>query len=146
MPAAQGTVGRKVILKISGTPVAGVREKSVAINGEAIDVSADDSSGWRELLADPAEQQVDISVSGVAKANVMKVAAFASGARIKALTLEYPDGGIISGDFYLVTYSETNHKDAVTFEVAAIQRPCCLYARPVKPGYLTENLAAFRRP
>jgi TP901-1 family phage major tail protein len=119
MPAGQGTVGRKVILKISGAPVAGVREKSVAINGEAIDVSADDSSGWRELLADPSEQQVDISVSGVAKANVLKVAAFASGARIKALTLEYPDGGIIIGDFYLATYSETNpYKDAVTFEAS----------------------------
>jgi predicted secreted protein len=30
---------------------------------------------------------------------------------------EAPDGGIISGDFYLATDSETNpYKDAVTFE------------------------------
>jgi TP901-1 family phage major tail protein len=106
-------------LKISGTAVAGVREKSVAINGEAIDVSADDSSGWRELLADPSEQQVDISVSGVAKSNVLKIAAFSNNARVKPITLEYPDGGIISGDFYLATYNETNpYKDAVTFEAS----------------------------
>lgn len=119
MPAGQGTVGRKVILKISGTAIAGVREKSIAVNGEAIDVSADDSFGWRELLADPAEQQVDISLSGVAKSNVLRAAAFASSSRIKSVTLEYPDGGIISGDFYLANVNETEpYKDAVTFEAS----------------------------
>jgi TP901-1 family phage major tail protein len=119
MPAGLGTVGRKVILKWNGAAIAGVREKSVAVNGEAIDVSADDSSGWRELLSDPAEQQVDISVSGVVKTNVLKIAGFSNNARLKAVTLEYPDGGIISGDFYLATYNETNpYKDAVTFEAS----------------------------
>src|SRR5262245_18733604 len=117
MPAGLGTVGRTIILKVNGVAVAGVREKSVAINGEGIDVSADDSSGWREMLAVPAEQQVDISVSGVVKSTVLKVAAFSSTNRISSIALEYPDGGMIAGDFYVGNYTETHpYKDGTTFE------------------------------
>ena len=48
-----GRVGRKIKFRW-GTPPAeipGVREKGVTLNGEAVDVTGDDSDGWRELLA-----------------------------------------------------------------------------------------------
>ncbi|WP_291854878.1 phage tail tube protein [Bradyrhizobium sp.] len=119
MPAGQGIVGRNLILKWNGAPIAGVREKSVAINGEPIDVSADDSVGWRSLLADAAIRQVDISLSGVSRSNVLKTSGFSANARIFPVAIEYPDGGIISGDFFQVTYNETGtYNDAVTFECA----------------------------
>jgi len=114
-----------------GTPPAeipGVREKGVTLNGEAIDVSADDSNGWRELLTDPAEQQVDISLSGVTKVHTLKVDWFA-GSRTKSAEIEYDDGAKISGTFYLSNYTETGvYNDAATFEATLQSSGVVTYA------------------
>ena len=96
--------------------IGGVREKSLALNGEAVDVSADDSNGWRELLTVPAENQVDLSISGVTRNDALKQDWF-SGNRTKTATLTYPDGGVISGTFFLANFSETGaYNDATTFD------------------------------
>lgn len=121
MAAGQGFPGRDVILKWDGAIVPGVREKSAAVNKEPIDVTADDSAGWRELLAKAAQHQVDISISGATKSPVLRIAAFSTNENdsIKPVTIEYPDGGTITGDFYLASYNETGtHNDAVTFEAS----------------------------
>ena len=96
--------------------IPGVQEKGIALNGEAVDVSADDSGGWRELLTLAGENQVDVSLSGVTREDQLKTDWFA-GNRTKAVTITYPDGGVISGTFFLASYSETGpFKDATTFE------------------------------
>lgn len=98
------------------TPIPGVREKGVALNGEPVDVSADDSGGWRELLTVAAENQVDISLSGVTRDDKLKQDWF-SGNRTKTATLTYPDGGVVTGEFYLANYNETGtYNDATTFD------------------------------
>lgn len=108
--------GRKVKLEWGGAEVPGVREKGVTLNGEAIDITSDDDDGWRELLDEAAENQVDISLSGVTKSKVLMTDWFA-GNRTKAATLTYPDGEVISGTFRMSTYSETGtYNDATTFE------------------------------
>lgn len=96
--------------------LAGVQEKSISINGEAIDISGDDSSGYRELMAEPGQKSVDVSVSGISKDDKLRVIAFAND-RTLPLKILYPDGGTITGTFYLATYKETGpYKDAMTFE------------------------------
>lgn len=109
-------VGRALALEWDGTPVAGVREKSIALNGEPIDVTDDDDDGWRALLADEAAQnEVTISVNGVTKDDTLRAAWF--GTRTSAMTVTFPDGGTISGNFFLQSYTETGaYNDAVTFE------------------------------
>jgi predicted secreted protein len=99
-----------------GEAVAGVQEKSVAINGEPIDVSSDENNGWRKLLEVAGQNQVDISVSGVLKSTKLKADWFA-GARTKPLVLTYPDGGVLSGVFFLATYNEAHpYSGASTFD------------------------------
>lgn len=103
----------------TGSPqpeIAGVREKGVSLAGEAIDVSSDENNGWRTLLALAAENQVEISLSGVTKDKTLKTDWFA-GNRTKPGKLTYEDGGIIAGTFFLAEFSEKgSYKDAVTFE------------------------------
>lgn len=122
--------GRKIKFRW-GTPPAeipGVKEKGITLNGEAIDISADDSNGWRELLADPAEQQVDVSLSGVTKDHRLKADWFA-GARTKYAEFEYDDGTKISGQFYLSNYTETGvYNDAATFEATLQSTGVIAYA------------------
>ena len=114
------SLGRNIILKSNGVKIAGVREKSIAVNGEPVDISDDDSAGWRELLAEDGARMIDITVSGVTKNAVLRAAKFAGGAStILALTLDYEDGAQIAGNFKLVNYSETDpYQDAVTFEAS----------------------------
>lgn len=96
--------------------ILGVREKGIKLNGEPVDVTSDDSDGWRELLTVAAENQVDVSLQGVTKDATLRAAWF--GDRTAAVTLTYPDaGGTITGTFYLASYNETaTYNDAIAFE------------------------------
>lgn len=109
--------GRKIALTWGGAAVPGVREKAVALNGEPIDITSDDSLGWRELLStDVAENQVTISISGVTKSFALKQDWF-KGDRMQVVTITYPDGGVLTGNFFLATYTDTGpYNDATTFE------------------------------
>lgn len=116
-----GFKGRKIKFYWGGDPpmeeIAGVREKSVTCNGEPVDVTADDSSNWRELLTDEsAQDQVDISISGVTKDAKLKEDWF-NGNRSQAFSIVYPDGGELAGTGYLMSYADTGpYNDATTFE------------------------------
>lgn len=112
-----GYVGRDVLLEWGGIAIPGVREKALSLNGEAIDVTSDEDGGVRTLLSNiSAEDMVDVSLSGVTKSGALKHDWF-NGQRTKTLTLEYPDGSVITGSFYMDTFSETEpYKDASTFE------------------------------
>ncbi len=60
---------------------------------------------------------LDISVSGVWTDTVMRDAALAAtGMLLTDITIDFADGGDISGDFYLASYEESGaHDGAVTF-------------------------------
>lgn len=124
------SVGRTIALTWGGAAIAGVREKGVALNGEPVDVSDDDSAGWRELLDVAGENTVDISISGVTKDGALKEDWFA-GNRTQAVTITYPDGGVLSGDFFLVNHNDTGpYKDAATFEASLQSTGAVDYAAP----------------
>ncbi len=109
-------LGRAITLTWGGAAIAGVREKGISLEGEAIDVSDDDSAGWRELLSEHGEKMVNLSLSGVTKTDALKEAWF-NGTLLDAVVLTYPDGGIIAGNFLLPSYADTGpYKDSTTFE------------------------------
>lgn len=60
--------GRSYLLKIdiSGTytTIGGLKNTSISIGNELVDVTSKDSAGWRELLAGAGTQTVSISGSG----------------------------------------------------------------------------------
>lgn len=114
-------IGRKVVWKWNGIRIPGVREKGIAINGEPIDITDDEDDGVRQLLDEAAELTWEISISGITKSDVLKIAAAAKTDRIKPNTLEYPNGSIVTGSFYLSNYNEGNpYKEATTFDVTLV--------------------------
>lgn len=114
MPA---NIGRNLLLKTGTTVIAGLRTKGVSVNGEPIDVTTDDDSGYRTLLAEAGQMALDISFDGVTKDNELRQAMLADTTlTLAGVTIEYPNGDSITGTFLLVSLEETGtYNDAVTF-------------------------------
>lgn len=119
--AMAGRAGREVRFYFGGNSPAdeipGVREKSLELNGEPIDDTGDEDSGVRSLLANTsAQDEVNITISGVTKDTRIRTAWFAN-QRTQTILMDYPDGLQLSGTFFLSSYKETEpYKDAATFE------------------------------
>lgn len=110
-----GFAGRAVTFTWNGQTIKGVREKGITLNGEAINVTSDEDSGWRTLLEVSAEDSIDVSLSGVTKDDILANAYF-TGQRTGTGILTYPNGRVISATFYLANYAETGpYNNATTF-------------------------------
>jgi TP901-1 family phage major tail protein len=129
-------VGRTItVLRGADSPqvaVAGIREKTVSLNGEAVDITNDDSNGWQTKLDVAQVNSVEISCSGVLLDDSLRQdwfgGASATGERMKPTTFEYPDDATIAGNFYLQEYSETgNHDGEITFEATFVSSGVVAY-------------------
>ncbi|WP_287373617.1 phage tail tube protein [Prosthecochloris sp.] len=102
-----------------GTAIAGVRTKGIAVNNAPVDVSSDDSSGWRKLLDTPGEKTIDFSVSGVATDRTALAAAVSASDVVDEWKLTWEDGADVYGDCFIASYSETGeYNGTVTFEMS----------------------------
>lgn len=114
MPAA---AGRQVALTWNGSPLLGVREKGITFNGEPINVTSDEDSGWRTLIPDVSnEDQVEVKLTGVSKDTRIKTDWFAR-TRTRTAVVTYPNGDVITGTFMISHFSEgIPYNNAITFE------------------------------
>lgn len=121
-------LGRAITMTWGGAAIAGAQEKGIKVNGEVIDVSDDDSAGWRELMSEHGEKSVDISLSGVTKSTAL-MTAMINGTELKALVLTYPDGSTLTGNFLIASYNETGpYKGAQMFEAELQSSGAVVYA------------------
>lgn len=111
--------GRQVLLQLlNGTEyetIAALLSKEITFNKEPIDITSDDDSGWRNLLADiDGTRSVDISCEGVLKTN--QVGVLAEGMADIGLQFDIPGIRRITATFKVTAYvikGET--ADKVTF-------------------------------
>lgn len=124
--------GRAVDFTWDSSPIEGVREKSLTVNGEPVNVTSDEDDGIQQLLADDAEFSVQIELSGVTKDQIFREAKFAGGASLQATAeLTYTDGSVISGTFHLGAYSEGQpYNEAVTFTATLMSNGTVTYTPP----------------
>lgn len=109
-------VGRNVIFMWNSAEVAGVRAKNVTRSAPAVNVTSDEDDGNQTLLGVPSEKSYSIAISGVTKSDVLALA-WASGARTAAVSMVFPSGRTIEGQFYLQDYNEgAPYNDAITFD------------------------------
>ena len=109
--------GRDVGFTWADAAILGVREKSLTIDGEPVNVTSDEDLGIQILLDDDAEKAVTIELSGVTKDTVLRAAKISGGAALQETAeLTYDNGDVLSGTFHLGAYSEGQpYNDAVTF-------------------------------
>jgi predicted secreted protein len=67
MAAGRGLVGREIAMTIGGATLLGIVDKSISYSNAGVEVTDDQSSGFRELLATGGLKAVDLSISGITK-------------------------------------------------------------------------------
>lgn len=111
--------GRELTIERDTTVIAGVRSKGFNVNRNPVDITNDDDDGYRALLAAPGEIQIDLSVDGVTKDDTLRDAAMSTGAVFEDLTVTWPDGYSVTGDWFLATFEETGeYNGAITFSAS----------------------------
>ena len=119
MTVGAGVLGRKITLTMGGQPVAGVTSKGYTINNEPVDVSTDDADGFRELLATPGSQSLDVSLSGVTKDLSLLRSNIENSSQIYALEFAYENGSKLTLDGFMASYAATGEfNGAETFEAS----------------------------
>ena len=117
MAVGVGFTGRKVLLTIGGAGSIAIQEKSVSINLEPVDVTSDTSGGWTTVLAEPGNKSLELGFSGVVENLNLVMSVMNNISQIYACTLTYPEGSVISGDFFFGSLGNTApYKEAYTFE------------------------------
>lgn len=96
--------GRELTLDWNATTLVDVRSKTVSMTNDMVDVTTDDDSGWRTLLADPGLKSLEITASGVTSDEVL-IAEYFSATPGQPLVTNLPSSlatpGDLDGRFYL---------------------------------------------
>lgn len=79
--------------------LAGMRTKAITIGDTEIDVTDDDSDGWRELLPESGERMVDVAVEALLVDDGVLANAFGTGPLMKDYTIDIDGVGQFSGTF-----------------------------------------------
>jgi predicted secreted protein len=112
-----GTLGREVTLDLGALTILGMQTKGLTVNNEAVDVTDDDSGGWATVLSRPGQKSVEMPFSGIVKDLILVQAALTDENQTRAVTLTYPSGATVTGNFFLGSYSETGeYNGAFTFD------------------------------
>jgi predicted secreted protein len=101
--------GREIYVSKGGTRLLGGRAKTMTLNGEPVDITSDDSAGWREHLAAFGVKSVDVEVEGVLKDGVLVAAWFADD--LAAYTVTVTGIGTFTGQFKLTSVPLTGSHD-----------------------------------
>ena len=122
--------GRKIGFTFGGNPILGIREKSLTVGGEPVDVSSDEDDGYRVLLDEDATKQIDYAISGVVKDDTLRLAKL-SGNIAKEVVITYENGATLTFDAILGEYSEGQpYQEAVTISATLMSTGAWTYTPP----------------
>ena len=118
-------VGRELLVKKNSTVIAGIRTATLDWSGESIDVTTGEDAGVRLLLEASAQEQIDMPIEGIMKAEELRdLTIGASADRILTdIEIEWPitdpansTPATLTGNFRLSAYSEgAPYNEAITF-------------------------------
>jgi len=118
-------VGRQLLVEKNAVVIAGLRTATLSWSGESIDVTTGEDAGVRLLLELSGQEQLDISIEGIMKAEEFRDITIGAGsARIlDDIEITWPIANpvnttpaTLTGDFRISSYEEGSpYNDAITF-------------------------------
>lgn len=134
-----GFNGRLLTVDFDSTTLVGIRTRGFTINAEPVDVTNDDDSGWRTLLAEPGLRSVEIPVAGITSDEVLIAEIMQSGTfDLETVDVLLATGvgaatpGKLSGSFFLSSLEQTGeHDGAVEFSATLMSSGVITYTATV---------------
>ena len=114
-----GFNGRALTIDESSTTLVGVRTRGFSITNDHVDVTTDDDSGWRTLLADPGLRSIEVTLSGITSDEVLLAEIMAATVAEATIDINLPTGtaggvttpGTLAGSFFVSSYEQTGEHD-----------------------------------
>lgn len=107
--------GRQFTIDWDSTTLAGVKTRGMSVSNDYVDVTTDDASGWRTLLADPGVRSVEVTVSGVTSDEILLAAIMAASVTSETLDANLPSSlaspGTVSGSFLISSFEQNGETD-----------------------------------
>ena len=120
--------GRGMLLKLSNgaspptfTTIGGIREKSLTINNESVDITTSNTAPWRQLLGDAGMRSVSLSGSGVFEdeAAIKLVEALALSGNLQEFQMTFANGDLYQGLFQVTSFQHTGaHNSEQTYSIS----------------------------
>jgi TP901-1 family phage major tail protein len=125
-----GTNGRDLVIDWDSVTLVGVRTRGYTITNDYVDVTTDDDSGWRTLLADPGLRSMEVTVGGISSDQILIAEIMKANITGEPLTVELPTTtGTLSGTFLLSSFEQTGeHDGAVEFSATFMSSGTVTYA------------------
>jgi TP901-1 family phage major tail protein len=94
-----------------------------------VDVTTDDDSGWRTLLATPGMRSVEVTVGGVSSDQVLIAAMMAASVTGEAISIGLPTTtGTLAGTFFVSSFEQNGeHDGAVEFSASFMSSGAVVY-------------------
>lgn len=127
-----GFNGRALTIDYDSTTLVGVRTRGFSISNDYVDVTTDDDSGWRTLLADPGLRSVEVTVGGITSDEVLLADIMAASVAATAVSVTLPTSlatpGTVAGNFLISSFEETGeHDGAVEFSATFMSAAAVTY-------------------
>lgn len=112
--------GRDLTISVTGVTIVTTRSKGASFSASPVDVTSDDSNGYRTLLADPGVLGGEYSFAGVFSNEVLlaQMMAAPTGRTLKNATLTVPytgaTPGTISSDIFFSEFTVRGEHDGET--------------------------------
>lgn len=127
-----GFNGRELTIDWDSVTLVGVRSRGVNISNEYVDVTTDDDSGWRTLLADPGVRSVEVTVGGIVSSEVLVAEIMKANISGEPLTVNLPSSmaspGDLAGTFVVSGFEySADHDGAVEFSATFMSAGAVTY-------------------
>ena len=108
-----GFNGRALVIDWDSVTLVGVRSKTYSITNDYVDVTNDDDSGWRTLLADPGLRSVEVTVAGITTDQVLLAEIMKANISGEPLAVDLPTatGASLGGTFVVSSYEGSGEHD-----------------------------------
>jgi TP901-1 family phage major tail protein len=125
-----GHNGREVVIDWDSVQLVGVRTRTFSITNDYVDVTTDDDSGWRTLLADPGLRSVETTVGGICSDQVLIAEIMKAEITGEPLSIELPTatGASLSGTFLVSSFEgSAEHDGAYEFSATFMSTGAVTY-------------------
>jgi TP901-1 family phage major tail protein len=117
-----GFNGRAFTFDWDSTTLAGVRTRGLSITNDYVDVTTDDDTGWRTLLATPGLRSIEVTIGGIATDEAVLADIMAANVAAATLQADLPSSlaspGNLSGSYLISSFEMSgDHDGAVEFSV-----------------------------